>query len=234
MRALKLLPNDPQARQLNVFQWLWCYHNIIQDEEEEQQSMKIHLDRLAFISNPQVAKSVFDEEERLGLNKKKSKRDSRPIGGSGFNSNEAIHQSNAFNVEYVAAAKGYDPEMGISPEEFLQNIGNNSKKEVDIFNDSFEELLASGEFREVPDTSRGAGDPTETSDDFLARVLKMQESFIENETQVEEQYDEAKEIEKNVQSQLNKQLSDESLKEAMEKYGLTVDDLDIFETYDDE
>ncbi|MNV07431.1 hypothetical protein D3C71_978620 [compost metagenome] len=129
--------------------------------------------------------------------------------------------------------------MEISPEEFLYNIENKAKKEVDIFNDSFDELLASGEFQEIPDNSAGAGDPRETFDDFFARAQHFKseaDNSIPIGIESEEQYDEIKaeeNFENNKKSSADKEQAMKELKEAMEKYGLTEEDLDIFETGDE-
>lgn len=235
MKTYGKLPNDPGIKGMNIFQWFWSYYNILEDEKEDQETLKIHLDRLAFITNPEVAKSVFEHEEKMSRKSNERKIDSRPIGSTEFNADEAIHQSkDEFDLEFIAATKGYDPESGLTPQEFLNQLKNENK--ADILNDSFDDLIASGEFYEIPDTSRGAGDPSETFDDFFDRVLQFKDLADEELDEIPNDL-ENKNNDSNLKKQSNKidqQALNNELSEALEKYGLTMDDIDIFEVIDDE
>lgn len=239
MKAFAMLPNDPRIRDMNIFQWLWCYYNLVEDDKEDQEVSKIHFDRLAFITNPEVAKSVFEYEERMIAKGRNGKKDSRPIGGGSFRSDEAVYQSkNEFDLEIEAATKGYDPSCGLTAKEFLEKL--NSNKELDVMNDSFEDLLNSGQFHEVPDTSAGAGDPFETSDDFLARVehfrfMAENEIEVDNEDVPQDLETKSSETNKDQKStKINKEELNSDLSKVLEEYGIDPDDFDILEVVGDD
>jgi hypothetical protein len=166
MRAMSLLPNDPRARDMNLHQWLWCYYNIIEDQKEEQERFKNQLDRLAFIVNPEVAKNVFEHEE-----KEKSKKGSRKK----YNK-EAIYNNDVFDMETRAAMLGYDPSMGISVEEFLSQYGEREES-INIFDDDIDTLMESDEFDDVFDGPSEVGNPNEEPEDFFERAMMFQETF---------------------------------------------------------
>lgn len=234
LKAIGVLPSDPQIRQMNDAQWLWCYFNIQEDEEEEEESWKNRLDYLTWFINPEMAKSVHEQEAR------KNKKDSRPIGSSEYRADEAVFQSDEFALEAKAAALGYNPDSGLTPREFLlkQNEEKEETREIDIMNDDFETLIASGEFKEVADFSDGAGDPFETFDEFLYRAQHFEDATKE-EWDLIEQMKFAQEnigIESldELQPQEEEKLTErEKLLKALDEQGLTEDDLDIFEVDDD-
>lgn len=239
MKAFRTPPTDPRMKEMNEAQWLWSYFNIQEDEKEDEESWKNRLDYLTWFINPEMAKSVHEQEARA------KKKDSRPIGSNEFRADEAVFQSDEFEIEAKAATLGYNPESGLTPREFLIQKQSEMKKEkeVDIINDDFETLLASGEFTEVIDTSKGAGDPFETFDDFISRV-QHNESLSQEEWEMIEQMQFAQEnigIESledveaiDYENESTDQYDKEKLLAELERQGLTEDDLDIFEVDEDE
>lgn len=158
MKTFGLLPIDERVSKMSFIQWMWCYYHIVEDEIEEQDTLKIHLDRLAYINNPEVAIKVFEEENLLKTKNNKTN------GSSKYKARNLI-EDDSFELEMKAAQLGYDPSSGLTPQEYLRNLETKQTKDNDILNDSFDSLLESGEFYEVPDTARGAGNPNESEEE---------------------------------------------------------------------
>jgi hypothetical protein len=177
MKALNMSPNDKRATGMNLPQWLWCYQNIIEDQKEEQERFKGHLDRLAFIINPDTARTVFDYEE-----KEKNKKNKN--GKSKKFKIDAVYGNDEFEIEARAAMMGYDPSSGISAEEFIaQKVREKSEK--DILEEDFDSMLDGLEEEEVTDGSLEYGYSYEEPEDFFERAMRFQDSTLE-----EDMYDE--------------------------------------------
>lgn len=215
---------------MNDAQWLWSYFNIQEDEKEEEESWKNRLDYLTWFINPEMAKSVHEQEA------KSKRKDSRPIGSNTHRADEAVFQSDEFALEAKAASMGYNPESGLTPREFIlkQNEENKETKEIDIMNDDFDTLIASGEFKEVVDLSNGAGDPYETFDDFLYRAQHFEGAVKEEWNELEQMMIAQENIGIESLDELNPEKEEETserekLLKELERQGLTEDDLDVFE-----
>lgn len=223
-----MLPSDPKIRQMNDAQWLWCYFNIQEDEQEEEESWKNRLDYLTWFINPEMAKSVHEQEAR------NNKKDSRPIGSNVHRADEAVFQSDEFAIEAKAAAAGYNPDCGLTPSEFLLQQQKGEKEEIDIMTADFDDLIASGEFKEVADFSDGAGDPKETFDEFLYRAQHFEGAVQEEWDMIEQMRFAQENIGIESLDELNHKKEEEltereKLLAELERQGLTEDDLDIFE-----
>lgn len=169
MKAIGLPPSDPRVRQMNDAQWLWCYFNEVEDEKEEADNWKARFDYLTYFINFDMAKSVHEAE---GTKKKKSK----------YTTN-GLHSNADFDKEIKAASLGYEPSSGLTVDEFLAQHEKGKSDSVDIANDSFEDLLASGEFVEVADHTQGIGNKNEDLDDFLDRAFEYENYLVEQDRQ---------------------------------------------------
>lgn len=168
MKAIGLPPSDPRVSQMNDAQWLWCYFNILEDTREEEENHKMRLDYLAWFINPSLAKSVH---ERNKVSK----------GNGGKYKPDLFYKNDQFNLEIKAAKLGYDPSMGITPERFLEEY-NRKQDDVDVMNDDFDRLVASGEFQEVIDDEPNVvGNPNESFDEFIDRAMALGKSLNQNE-----------------------------------------------------
>lgn len=181
MKAIGLPPSDPRVRQMNDAQWLWCYFNQLEDEKEEAEKWKDRFDYLTWFINPEMAKSVHEEQARNSSDSKYKQ--------------EGVHKNADFELEMKAALLGYNPASGLTVEEFLAQYENKNKqqneteekenqtenKEIDIMSDSFEDLIANGGFVEVVDATQGVGNPYESLDDFLDRVFAFEEQLMKEE-----------------------------------------------------
>lgn len=164
MKAIGMPPSDPRIRQMNDAQWLWCYMNAKQDEEEEEKMWKTRLDYIGWYIDPERAKSVMEEDERAEEDNNQRVQ------------KEGVYNNDEFNAEAKAAELGYDPSSGLTPEEYLQQLnGKKEEKEVDIINDDFDTLLASGQFVNVTNADNSVGNSRESESDFLSRVTDMQD-----------------------------------------------------------
>lgn len=176
MKAMSMPPSDPRVRQMNDAQWLFCYFNQLEDEKEESESWKARLDYLTWFINPDMAKRVSETNEQ--------NKASNQSGYQGPRYQKSdLHTSSDFEKETFAAMKGYDPESGLTVDEFIAELESNSNKEPDIMNDSFDDLLTSGEFREVADPTQGIGNPGESLDEFVYRALMLEEEMLRREAE---------------------------------------------------
>lgn len=133
---------------MSDLQWLWCYFNILEDEQEEELKWKSRLDYLGWWINPQLAKSVIEIEKR-NENKGNNK--------SSFG-NEPTEDDPSVNSNQITV-KG----------DVVKN---------DTFEDEFKKALAEAgveeKFTELPD-SQSVGDAFESQEDFITRALANQE-----------------------------------------------------------
>jgi hypothetical protein len=166
-----VLPIDPQLQKMNFHQWMWCYYNVVEDEKEEQEVFKAHLDRLAFIVNPEIAKSVFEHEKKLRKKRESGKNKKREVEFE----KEDPFKNDDFDVETRAALLGYDPSMNISPQEFLNQYKEKQKLD-EILNGDIDDLIEENVDLEIDD-SGPVGDPDEDPDDFLTRALSFRDNF---------------------------------------------------------
>ncbi len=166
---------------MSDLQWLWSYFNILEDEKEDELKWKSRLDYLGWWINPQLAKSVIESEKQK-------------------NSTSQNNQSSSF---------GNDPNP----------VFNENGKEIfqgeTSVNNSFEEelrraLADSGteeeDFTELPE-SDSVGNPFESQDDFISRVMANQNFMT-------------------VSAETNNQ----PLEKTLEEMGLDIDDIDFFES----
>ncbi|MDF2533960.1 MAG: hypothetical protein K0R18_117 [Bacillales bacterium] len=217
MKAIGMPPSDPRVRQMNDAQWLWCYFNQIEDEKEEAENWKARFDYLTWFINYDMAKSVSDHNEKNKATDKKGTQGPRYKV-------EDLHRSSDFEKEAYAATKGYDPEDGLTVDEFIEQLQSNKQgREADIVNDSFEDLLASGDFSEVMDATQGVGNPNETLDDFITRALMLEEHLEDKAIEINEEN-----LRHNNGNSFNGPPTSEN------HHTIDDDDLDIFEVDDDE
>jgi hypothetical protein len=187
MKATKALPTEDRVQRMNDQQWLWYYLNLVEDEQEDEKRNKARMDYMGWWVNPELAKRVSDHEKM-----------------------EAKRQRNQ--------AQGITEEEGLGAR--VEQDPNDPNKEIvyheTVKNDSFDEevqraLAEAGlnpeEAVELPD-STGAGDPTESQEDFLKRVMAMQGMMGIQEPSLDG--------------------------EALKKAGIDPDDIDYFEYPDEE
>jgi hypothetical protein len=63
MSKMGVLPTEKRAKDMNEYQWMWLYQNIIDEERENEEAMKARMDYLAFYINPEVAQKVREQEK---------------------------------------------------------------------------------------------------------------------------------------------------------------------------
>lgn len=162
-------PSDPRLRQMNDAQWLWCYMNAMQDKEEEEKMWKTRLDYVGWYIDPERAKSVMEEDEAAA--EAENNNTNKTI------IKEGVYNNDDFMLEAQAAKLGYDPSSGLTPAEFIQQHLESQKQDqnVDIMNDDFDKLLASGEFVNVTNADNSVGNRKESESDFLSRVASFQD-----------------------------------------------------------
>lgn len=262
MKAIGMPPSDSRIRQMNDAQWLWSYLNVIEDEKIEEETWKARLDYLGFYVNPELARSVMEQDEQMNKRNK---------NGVGYSENgdqlvrTGVYNSSDFSAEAKAASLGYDPESGLSPTEFIKNYYEQQSRNVDIdvLNDDFDDLLNSGQFTVIAESDSSVGDRFESAEDFLARAqgfVDMEEfnklhfnDFDNEEIPIGiESEEEWFEMQKGNTMLLDNLLNNEeitplqtkadmkhdndekeALRRALEEMGLTEDDLDIIEVPDD-
>ena len=209
MKVMNLLPSDPRVEQMNIYQWLWCYHNIVEDQKEEQELFKGQLDRLAFIINPEVAKKVFEHEENeKRKTERKNKQESKPKQKQKYK-RESIYNNDLFDIETRAAMLGFDPTKGETLEQFMSRYEEEQKKEK-ILSKDLDSLLEEAEENQIPEKSNYVGDANEDADDFFERAINFEQFLL---------------------GEGGKNKSEQIIKKEEQEID---DDLDIFEVSEDE
>lgn len=68
MKTFGKLPSSPDIRAMNEAQWLFCYSNIIKDEQEKEELWRSRAKYLGLFINPDAVKSLakFEEEQKNG------------------------------------------------------------------------------------------------------------------------------------------------------------------------
>lgn len=168
MKAIGMPPSDPRVRQMNDAQWLWCYMNEMEDRKDDERMWKTRLDYMGWYVDPERAKSVMEEDEAREA--EESNPNKKVI-------KEGVYSNDEFMLEAKAAELGYDPGSGMTAREFLDKHlqSQQQSQDVDIINDDFDTLLASGQFVNVTNADNSVGNSRESESDFLSRVAGMQE-----------------------------------------------------------
>lgn len=214
---------------MNDAQWLWCYLNILKDEEEEEEKWKSRLDYLGWYIDEEKAISVMKERElEEGFNNQ-------------YETKDVIDSGDQFELELKAAELGYDPNSGISIEEFLNNYYSQNKgKEKENLNTEYFEL-PTGDF---------VGN-RESQEDFISRVMNFKDYAINsfnhnnynndiNENDINENDINLNNQNKMIMQSLleeddnDNQINEDELQKILRENGLTIDDLDIINVYDPE
>ena len=58
MKTLKILPSSKEAQEMNDAQWLWCYANIVKDEEEQEELWKERIKFNGLFINPDAVAEI--------------------------------------------------------------------------------------------------------------------------------------------------------------------------------
>lgn len=150
MRAAGALPTEPRVQKMNDVQWLWYYMNLQKDLEEDRDKAENYLDYLGSWINPELAKSVM-------ATKAQKKSQGTTQGNNAPNAPKAgtvVQVSEDTEIEYGDTAVSDSFE-----EEYRRALAG--------------EGITNEEFTELPD-SQNAGNPFESQEDFIARVMSMQ------------------------------------------------------------
>ena len=98
MKAFGKLPSSPDIRAMNDAQWLFCYFNIMKDEQEEEELWRSRAKYHGLFINPDAVKSLSKfEEERKNGNKSYFAKS---------NNDDAVYVNDDFEKELAAAMKG--------------------------------------------------------------------------------------------------------------------------------
>lgn len=73
MNAVGALPTEERVMKMNNFQWLWYYHNLMEEKEKQQKRQDSTVDYLTFFINADLAKAV-QEKKNLDVGKETKKR----------------------------------------------------------------------------------------------------------------------------------------------------------------
>jgi hypothetical protein len=63
MKATNALPTEQCVKDMNIYQWLWYYYNLVEDKNEKEKDEKLKIDYLAMFINPQLSKQIKDERD---------------------------------------------------------------------------------------------------------------------------------------------------------------------------
>lgn len=94
MKTFKMLPSSTDIRAMNDVQWVFCYMNILKDEEEAEELWKSRAKYHGLFINPDAVKSMtkFEEERKNGLS-----------SSDNHNKNDNVYVNNDFERELQKA-----------------------------------------------------------------------------------------------------------------------------------
>lgn len=220
MKAIGALPTEERVQRMSEVQWLYCHYNINKDEEEEEIKWKARLDYLGLYIRPDVARSVIEAD----LKGEKQKEN-----GNVSTSRTSVEKK---KVNSVISEDG-NTEFVVLDTDINEGFESELRKALSGEN------ISEQEFTELPD-SQNAGNPFETQEDFLARVLANQNLIgmedLKGFGDVPIGFEDGEEYIEHLQNEQN--LANEKIKKEDEKlteediyrqYGIDLDDIDIIE-----
>ena len=145
MRAAGALPSEQRCQDMNDAQWLWYYLNLQKDLEEDRDKYKNYMDYIGSWLNPELAKSVM----QLEAQKKAQENNEVPDSGTRIqidDTSEIVYGDTAVNDGFEAELRRAMAAEGADESQLVS----------------------------LPDSTQ-AGDATETKEEFLSRVMEMQE-----------------------------------------------------------
>jgi len=145
MSKFGVLPTEQRAKDMNEYQWMWLYQNIIEEERDYEEAMKARMDYLAFYINPEVAQKVREQEK---AQKKSGKND-------GIIRTEKHTEVNPYNPNEII-------EYGDT------TVDDDFDTKLALFMTEDDKLTAL-------DDDKNKGDASETKEDFLSRVFANQD-----------------------------------------------------------
>ena len=84
------LPTEKRVQDMNEYQWIWLYQNILEEEKEQEENMKVRMDYLAFYINPELSKQVREHEKQQTNSKDGIVRVKKHEEVNPYNPNEVI------------------------------------------------------------------------------------------------------------------------------------------------
>lgn len=140
MKTFGLLPSSPAIKDMNDAQWIYCYLNMIEDQEEEEDLWKARLKYMGLFISPKMV----EELTKLEAKEKGRKYTSNNYSSNDSNndSNNAVYNNSEFEDELSKTLAGeqfmelpdMDEEVGnpnLSSDEFINFLENN----IDQFSD---------------------------------------------------------------------------------------------------
>jgi hypothetical protein len=64
MHSFKALPTEQRVMNMNKFQWLWCYYNIIEEENKKIKNVNDIVEYMTYFMNMDLAKAVKENKEK--------------------------------------------------------------------------------------------------------------------------------------------------------------------------
>lgn len=63
MKAVGALPTEERVQQMNTYQWLWYYYNLVEDKKRDDEDRDNIVDYLTAFINPEMAKIVREKRD---------------------------------------------------------------------------------------------------------------------------------------------------------------------------
>lgn len=142
MKTFGKLPSSPDIRAMNDVQWVFCYMNILKDEQEEEELWKSRAKYHGLFINPEAVKSMakFEEQKKNGnstITKNATKDDAVYV-----NDEFEKELQNAMNDDFIEIPDSTDvrgnPHM--SSDDFINQCLQDSNESENIQNDTDEDL----------------------------------------------------------------------------------------------
>ena len=134
MKTFGLLPSSPDIRDMNKAQLLFCYMNIVKDEEEQEEMWKSRLKYLGMLTNPHWTLKM--EEFETGKNYSPSSNNTnQQYVNSDFDKElqNALQDSNFFELPDENNTRG---NANMSSDDFInlcmQGFAEDEEEDLDI------------------------------------------------------------------------------------------------------
>lgn len=137
MKCFQLLPSSKEVRRMNDIQWLWCYFNILKDEDDDEKRWKERITYAGFLNNPEFTSEYIKTDATFQHNSNSNSNiDYTENGQMQYNNTDfeeeltrALNNEQFIEMPEEGAVRG-DPI--ISSDDFINMVTQNIDKYADL------------------------------------------------------------------------------------------------------
>jgi len=134
MRAFSILPSSPAIRDMNDAQWIYCYSNIMKDQDEEEKFWKARLKYMGLFISPKMV------EELTKLEAKEDDQSYVSSDRSNNQSNSGVYNNSEFEDELSKTLSGEQFMKLPDPDETIGDPNMSSDEFVGFFETNIDEF----------------------------------------------------------------------------------------------